>query len=192
MAAVVYNPQGMVYGNPALIQGAPIAYAIAQWALNQGVRIADAYAVGGQFEIWAQVEIAILIRQFCAFYNLPLDTVKREHPVFTEPALHADFAMLQPAHLTHVVEFKIEGSGANAVDKFVNAVNQDINRVIEKRFIPALLGPPARPVVCVGVSLTPACDQKMAQTFAMQGDRPTRVQVPASTICLWIYARQCQ
>jgi hypothetical protein len=167
---------------------APLVPAIAFWAGTRFVDILDAYTVGGGFEVWAQIEIAVAVRRWCQFNGLAPNTLQREAPVFAaNNQLAVDFAITNPT-FPHIVELKVEGSNPNADNAtiFAKGLDADITKLIEKKVKPEWNDHPG---VAVGISFTAHAAQATEDIFQHQGDKPLRINIPNTPIAVWVYAR---
>jgi hypothetical protein len=147
------------------------------------VDILDAYTVGGGFEVWAQIEIAMAVCRWCQFNGLAPNTLQREAPVFAaNNQLTVYFAITNPA-FPYIVELKVEGSNPNAdnATTFAKGLDAGIAKLIEKKVKPDWSDHPG---LAVGISCTAQAAQATEDIFQHQGDKPLRINTPNTPIAV--------
>jgi hypothetical protein len=182
------QPGQLIINGVNIPQAAPLVPAIYAWAGTKAANILEAYTVGGGFEVWAQIEIAVAVRRWCQFAGIPAN-LQREAPIFAaNNQLAVDFAVNYAA-FPHIVELKVEGSNPNADNAtiFAKGLDADITKLIEKKVKPEWNDHPG---LAVGISCTDQAAQATEKIFQNQGDRPLRINIANTPLALWVYARR--
>ncbi|THV02295.1 hypothetical protein K435DRAFT_792650 [Dendrothele bispora CBS 962.96] len=104
---------------------------IAKWGNDNGAKLEGAYRLKGGWEGWAQVELALVLKQMFETNN-PGSTIEvtREDPVYSGGTQRSDILITTrkgAQHFTNMIELKCE-SIANAAN-FTRQVSEDCAKV---------------------------------------------------------------